>query len=105
MERILVFGYYNSAQKRKCDDEKKKEDEESGSKKTKLDEKRSGDSTRSVSQDGNFGKMILPDREKVVIDKKIIQSFTQKKKNESDIESHEDSDPDLDSENEEQQTQ
>ena len=104
MERILVFGYYNSAQKRKCD-EKKKEDEESGSKKTKLDEKRSGDSTRSVSQDGNFGKMILPDREKVVIDKKIIQSFTQKKKNESDIESHEDSDPDLESENEEQQTQ
>ena len=107
MERILVFGYYNSGQKRKNDDEKSIHNENTPcSKKAKFNggqEKCARDSGKSnaIAQTGNFGKMILPDRETVVIDKKTVLSFTQKKKN-VDLESHEVTDSDLSADEEQQ---
>merc|ERR1712131_355528 len=66
-------------------------------------EKCSRDSGKSnaIAQTGNFGKMILPDRETVVIDKKTVLSFIQKKKN-VDLESHEETDCDLSADEEQQ---
>ena len=95
MERVLVFGYFNSGQKRK--NEEKKNDEESNLKKVKLNEiaeKQEGDSGKVVHQTGQFGKMTLPNRETVAIDRKIVKSFTQKKKDEDDLRSREGSDND-----------
>jgi len=95
MERVLVFGYFNSGQKRK--NEEKKNDEESNLKKVKLNEiaeKQDEDSGKVMHQTGQFGKMTLPNRETVAIDRKIVKSFTQKKKDEDDLRSREGSDND-----------
>ena len=93
MERVLVFGYLNSGQKRK--NEEKKNEEETNLKKIKLNEiAEKQDQDPVVHQTGHFGKMTLPNRETVDIDRKIVKSFTQKKKNEDDLRSSQESDND-----------
>ena len=95
MERVLVFGYLNSGQKRK--NEEKKNEEETILKKIKsneIAEKPDQDQGKVVHQTGNFGKMTLPNRETVAIDRKIVKSFIQKKRNEDDLRSSQESDND-----------
>ena len=99
MERILVYGYFNSGQKRKNEGRNEHESNLKKTKSNEITEKQDQNIEKIVHQTGQFGKMILPNRETVDIDRKIVKSFTQKKKDQDDYE-----DSDIDSTEDEQKT-
>ena len=99
MERILVYGYFNSGQKRKNEGRNEHESNLKKTKSNEIAEKQDQNAEKIMHRTGQFGKMILPNRETVDIDRKIVKSFTQKKKDQDDYE-----DSDIDSTEDEQKT-